>query len=336
MTVRVGLDTNVWSYIADDGSVAAIKDLNRRDVRIVVPPCTLREVLQLSREDIRARIVGVLTDATWYHTASEAELESAEVVSEVRRLRSDWLRPMPDTGKIDSLHKFWTRRFWREARSEAGASAFHRHVKADTASDAVLTNQKENRTEALKNKFDTTDLTNLVLERGDAEDTGALQAWDGTPRAAWRVELLIFFWHQLHAKPGRAFLSGEDTTFADWIGSYVDLRYATRNIDDWTNFWLEEVDPNNTQRNWLRWALNWTQMAQKVGQGNPVDNQYAPHLLDFDLFITADARFAKAIEVVRSHTSFAMAEVRCLKRTSDALVGQQVAEIAGEDFSDST
>ena len=83
--IRLALDTNVWSYLGDVGAAAEFQLLI--ELRNVIPPSTLLEVMRLPLAEPRARIVGAMSHARRVRLPSEAELESSEVVNEVRRCR---------------------------------------------------------------------------------------------------------------------------------------------------------------------------------------------------------------------------------------------------------
>ena len=109
---------------------------------------------------------------------------------------------------------------------------------------------------------------------------------------------------------GRAVLTKEDTTFADWVGAYVDLVRLRSNPEDFTQFWLHDVDRDAVPRNWLRWAVNLVQSGFKITRGNPADEQHSSYLLDCDLFLSADAKYISVLEIVREDSPFRIAEPR--------------------------
>ncbi|GCD90131.1 hypothetical protein NLS1_21370 [Nocardioides sp. LS1] len=52
-------------------------------------------------------------------------------------------------------------------------------------------------------------------------------------------------------------------------GANVDPARCSRNAEDFTALWLEEVQIDDVPRNWLRWAASVTQLDNKVTGGNP-------------------------------------------------------------------
>jgi hypothetical protein len=86
--------------------------------------------------ELRDPIVRALAIGPRRRLPTEAELESAEVVAEIRRLRPQWMRRMPDSARVASLNAFWTRQVWRIALEdserlhefEVGARPVHQYL----------------------------------------------------------------------------------------------------------------------------------------------------------------------------------------------------------------
>jgi hypothetical protein len=63
------------------------------------------------------------------------------------------------------------------------------------------------------------------------------------------------------------------------------------------------------RRNWIREAIQFAQLAWKVGSGNPRDAQHASFLFDTDLLVTADKRYHLTLDLVRRWTIVPFANV---------------------------
>jgi hypothetical protein len=135
-----------------------------------------------------------------------------------------------------------------------------------------------------------------------------MAGWDGTPVAEWRLRNRDIWWHALVTVYGRALFTKEHTTYADWVGAYVDLRSIRQNPESFTRLWLEEIDVRAVPRAWLRWAISSAQVTQKVTPGNPIDSQHTAYLVDCDLFLTSDVRFHHALKVVATHAPIPVGE----------------------------
>jgi hypothetical protein len=305
--VRVLLDTNLWSRVGDEGSGRDLERLIEASaIEIVLPPSTLIEVVQLPVEEPRQRIIQVMASGRRRRLASEAEMEAREVVEEIRRHHPAWLRRFPDTGKVATLHGFWTKKIWREALIDA--SRLHEYQRGQSPTrDLLVGVQRAMRTEVIRTEFDPRPLTAVMATPNPMATEDYLMGWDGSPAEAWRVAARDVLWHAVRIA-GRAPVTKEDTTYADWLGAYVDLVALRRDAHVFTSFWLHEVDVRQVPRQWLRWAVNTAQSMFKVTGGNPADEQHSSYLVDCDLFLTADSRYVEVLKVVREDAPFQMAD----------------------------
>ncbi|GGR53954.1 hypothetical protein [Streptomyces roseolus] len=296
--MRIMLDNNIWSYLGDEQAGDRFKALVRSlGHRVVTPPGVLLEVLQHPRPDKREAIVRALVTGTDERLRSEADLEAEEVVGEVRRLRPEWARAVPDTGREASLRTFWTKTVWRRALDSHDlfreiAPARHADRTAKHLVDVQKTQQKEWRA----GKFDVGDLSRITAFPSEETAPGPRLGWrPGDRIAAWRPLTQEVYWRYF-AVGRRSVLTHEDATGADWVGARVDLRAMCASREEFNRFWLYGVDAANMPRNWLRWAAQTVQTDMKVTGGNPRDVQHASHLPDCDVFLTADKNFARVLD----------------------------------------
>lgn len=86
--MRFFLDTNIWSYIAneDAGSELAMR-ARAAGVEIVVSSAVVDEVQQLPVPDARRKVIRLLTENDWKRLMPEVFSECAEVKAEIIRLR---------------------------------------------------------------------------------------------------------------------------------------------------------------------------------------------------------------------------------------------------------
>jgi len=115
----------------------------------------------------------------------------------------------------------------------------------------------------------------------------------------WRAENALLYWFQVAIVGSRAVVTREDSTFAEWVGAYVNLRELRRHEDEFFAMWLYDVEPNAMLRNWVAWAIVWAQMQRRVEQSGAIDAQHGSYLCDCDVFLTADKRFAHALTAGR-------------------------------------
>lgn len=309
-TVRVMLDTNLWSSIGDEGVVRQFDALmTAHGLEVLVPPSILVEVVRLPAAMARQRIITALGTGPRRRLPTEAQSLSAEVLSEVRRTRPQWMRSMPNTANVASLNSFWTKRVWRQALEDS--QPFHDHeMRRRAQSEHLVRWQREQRARMLRDNFVVRPLTAIrAMPIPDVADS-YLVGWSGEPVEPWRVECRDIYWHELTVVAGRAFWTNEGTTIADWLGAYVDLSRLRASPADFTKFWLYEVALNALPRNWVRWAARLAQTTVKVTGGNPADEQHSSYLVDCDLFLSADARYVSVLEMIRSDAPFPVAESR--------------------------
>ena len=323
--IRVALDTNIWSYLGDAGAAAEFQRLvEGRGLVVTIPPSTLLEVMRLRAGEPRSRIVKVMSHARRVRLPSEAELESSEVVNEVRRCRPRWLRQFSNTGRVASLNTYWTKGVWREAQEKP--ERMHTFLLDDKRkSDLLVHVQRSNRSAALRDNFDPADLSHLEISAPDLNDAARVApGWNGRSIAAWRFDCRGIYWCALKEVYQRSLLTGEDATYADWVGAYVDLTRMTADPEDFTTFWFEDVERTSLQRNWIRWAVPQAQTSMKITPGNPFDGQHGAYHLDYDLYISADKRYIEALNIVRRHAGFAMAEPRLVSGDTDSSIVDRI------------
>jgi hypothetical protein len=71
-------------------------------------------------------------------------------------------------------------------------------------------------------------------------------------------------------------------------------------------------------RNWVTWAIGWAQMQRKVEVSGAADAQHSAYLSDCDVFLTADKRFAYALNVVANQAPAPIATTCLVSRERTA------------------
>jgi hypothetical protein len=283
--------------------------MKSRSLQVVVPPSTLVEVLRLPKTEARDRIIQALAKGPRHRLPTEAKSISDEIVSEARRVRPGWMRSMPDTARVSSLNNAWTKKIWRAVLEDS--EPMHEYeISMMAENEALVRAQRTQRRDLIESDFSMRPLTALTVTPDPSNPKSRLPGWSGEPVEAWRVSCRVLFWHQLVVIGGRALLTKEEATFADWVGAYIDLSRLRSSPEDFTRFWLYDVRRDALPRNWLRWAVNLMQLGFKVTPGNPADEQHSAYLLDGDLFLSADARYISLLGKVREDSPFEFAEPR--------------------------
>jgi hypothetical protein len=248
-------------------------------------------------------------------------MEALEVVNEVRRLRPEWLRQFPDTREEARLDTFWTKEVWRLARKSDELHLRHKreeHIE-ETAS-VVLRQMKNTRKSLLASKGDWSALDYSVALNDDNAPAWYVSAVppEGSVEG-WRMDGEGIFWNQLAEVPRKR------STYADWVGMYVDLERMTSSHADFARFWFREVDKARMHRSWIRSVGGFALSQVKVTGGHPSDNQHMAYLPDCDVLVTRDENFGKALGMVRKAADFEFADIVVVESTDpqailDALV----------------
>jgi hypothetical protein len=226
------------------------------------------------------------------------------------------MKIIPDTGRVWSLNNFWTKKIWREALLDS--QRLHDYeMRQGPIRKYLIDSQERDRNSFLQSDVKVGPITGLMLASDAKAPGGYLAGWSGEPVEFWRLLLRDLYWHQLSVIVGRAALSGEDTTTADWVGAYVNLSKLRAEREDFTRFWIEDVDRANVPRNWLRCAVRVAQAYRKITPGNPADEQHSAYLFACDLFLSADRRYIETLKFVRESAPFGFAEPRLVSGDRD-------------------
>ncbi len=302
--MKVLLDTNLWSYIGDQSAGHELdRLLASMNHTLVLAPAVLLEAMKTPRGDVRHRVLKAMVSARGEHLRSDADLESDEVINEVRRLHPEWLRQVPNRPLVTHYRMFWTKDIWRHAVDNADAGAQHLERSLIPNIDTLLRVQRENQAAIQR---DLVPLPANFLDqtaRPSPASEAMLPGWDGQAEV-WRVNTAFRLQRSLQKLPA----AHQSSTEADWVGSFVDLKkmYADRELAN--RFFLEEISQNQMRRNWLHnFAIETGQLALKITNGNPIDQQLSVHLLDCDVLLTGDKRFHTVVSSIREQVDMGIA-----------------------------
>ena len=313
--VKLILDTMVWSRIGRSRSREALEQCAlARGWQICTPPSTLLEIFRDSNAERRNANIQPLLSRHWIRLRTEADMESMEIVVEARRVRPNWARQIPLTGRAASLRNFWTHQLWREtARRPEHVATFEapgseRRKQEETALiDAMRWNHDQ-----LPKRGQPPKVGGSTVSPADETPLDALYGgWNG-PTDRWRVAGRDAMRYELR---NRHFVDRPDidTTVADWLNIYLHLSAVAKDWDDFGRFWLLDVRADRMPRQWMRWAIQFSQTIGSVGDSDGRDNQLATYLYDADVFITEDRRFVNALERVKPAAPVPFAEVKKIR-----------------------
>jgi hypothetical protein len=295
------LDTNVWTYIATRGEVDAFDDLSRTwSLQVVVPPSILLEAMRTRDQVTLTLLVAAITRrfAITTHPSTEARQVADEVVSEVRRLRPQWLRSFPETSSIARLEKFWTKKLWQQAAADPihVAERVNAGSEMDQADQHVYETQRFNRSAFKESGLSATWEVEPQVDLSNQLENERL-GWEGGRIGFWRVDNATTWWAvALRGHTGKVPLH---KSLHDWLDPWIRADLIRQDRESWNRFWYYEVDAARTPRNWITSLMPWAQILTKLGEGNPRDIQHASYLYDADVFFTADRRYASSLEHLR-------------------------------------
>ena len=265
--MKVMLDTNLWTYIAEDGLSREIADLeNELGVSVVIPPSDLLEAIQTPIPSIRDSIVSAMTARQREHPLPELRDWCMEFVVAVTSLHPDWLRSMPRTDRIPVLENYWRKGVWQQAKTHPDdMSAF---LRSTPARDEIGSIQKQNKQELLSSDL-SLDVSDLWADPAAGTIRRADVGWGQGRVELWRVEIAQLFWNNLVTVGNQ---QGVDTSWIDWISPWVDLTAMSRNRGEFNRLWYETITVDHIPRNWLSWAVLTLQLGTKLGSGNAADS----------------------------------------------------------------
>ena len=298
---RVLLDTNVWSNIARENQVEAVRKVARANgVEIVASPAVVYELLRTPDPEFRKRDLKAVTLSSWLRPMSELYQLAEELRSEITRLHPEWLRNPPDLAPWYAQRADWTssKGFWQRARHQP--DVVHQVItilEEDQIGKARL-NAKAKRG-SMPIEFAELDLslpTSVFLER--------YKGWNGDSFEAWRNGAIQMWMEGL-------FVTSR-TVYREWLAPWVDLNQILRDRPSWIKFWVYEVDRDRMPLHWLAWAFSTATATRKVTKGTPVDCQIGLYLPACEFFATGDHVFGEIVDKVRRWSPVGLGEVKIL------------------------
>jgi hypothetical protein len=295
------IDTNVWSYLAEEADpdrVAAL--LERTGHEAVLNSLMLTEALRTADVAKRTDIVNMMASRHWRKLPADAE--AMELVEEVRRLRPEWLRSRPKTDRLFSFRAYWTKVYWREARTEP-EKVLARLAKATAEDDAEAEIARVQAANKAAWPFVEGDLESAALAASTADDhpdpdpRSRLGWTENTPVLLWRVNARDVMWATLGREALGRLIGYTDRTQEDSLGAYVDLRAMRKDRESFNRFFLFDIEGWNVARWWWHGTVEVLQLGKRLANSNGMDAAHASYLPDCDYMLTADKRFYDIVKV---------------------------------------
>jgi hypothetical protein len=296
--MRILFDSNVWRYFIDASAINALRDaIARSRHAIVVAPAVLYEAAHMRDKKVRNDLLSAMCKPWWKRLMPEAFSEAEEFKCEVRRLRTEWLKPRPDLNRFKRVRFDWLRSkggLWDSIQKDAEL------LQTYEEQSGHLTRAREQayalRQQAIpwSPKWKTACLTKTL-----SSPPAPWPGWDGTPVEPWRLDGLFVFLQAMQTQ-------GHPTI--DWIEGEIEIRLALSQLPSLTRFWLHDVHFQSMPRHWLRWAFEFLQRLHRVTDGTPADAQLGTYLVDVDLMFSADKVLVQIAEKCRADAPFAIGQ----------------------------
>lgn len=294
--MRILLDTNVWRYLVDTGSQNNLYKIARQSrCRVTVAPSVVIETLRLGDRTLRKRIIEVQTRDCWERLMPDAYLECEDIKREMARLHPEWELPKHNLPLFRKLRYDWIRAkggFWEKSRTDTDAIADEYHSKDSISLEVVRQQSREVRASVVQsgNKIMSTKALKDVVGSWKTVAGEAVQV-DG-----WRVYAMTVWENGLRSS---------NSPLRQWIGCVIDIDLL---LSYWAlafvQFWESQVQPEDVPREWLRAAIYFLQSERKVTDGNPYDSAIAVHLIDVDIFVSADKNFVSMVNQIQDEAPF--------------------------------
>lgn len=292
--IRVLLDANVWREVIDSDKTLNVASVARkRKLNVLVAPSVVYEALRTKDPHLRRRLTQAMAWKSWTRLMPEAFLEAEQFLAEVRRLRPEWSRKLPNSDELNrsANYRDWKNAsggFWdrvRESPDEMARAIGPEYASFNLDVARMQAKQRRDSAVAAKWKFEHVNLSALK-----SIFAGPCPGWTGDPVETWRVEGLGWASEAFSRNP-----------FSDWLTSRFDFVSAGfPRGDEWNRFWLYEVNAREMPCWWIRTACSALQATRKVTPGTPCDQQLAAYLYSCDVFLTCDRPFAEILERCRA------------------------------------
>lgn len=297
--MRLLLDTNIWSYVADNNRVPDLLNAARKTrAKFLVAPGSVDEARLMPIPALRIRLLETMTNKAWKRLMPEVFFECAEIKEALLAARPQWENKKPPIDNAYLRFRFEFLRskggFWDLARIDAPLPETDESLRADH--EHALAKQQ---VRDIRDRFKGRNQNAAIKTFGDVTLEVADQIAGKREVQYWRVASAYNLEQEL-----QVFAS----PYRELLDCFIDIDAMFADMDDFDQVWYDEVQPNQLKRQWLRAAMEYQQRWHKPTDGSPADSRLTAHLLDADYFVTADKNFANCLEKIHAEAPFETAK----------------------------
>ncbi len=313
-------DTNFWSYLASSGREKDFRALEKRiDLQVLLPPSILLEAFKTADPELRVNILHAMKSVNRKKMRTEADLETEELIFEIRRLRPEIRRSFGNTKTVEKLRKFWTSEIWHKCIDKH--EVFHKESIIHNPEVAKqIEAQRYNKARGNgwnENKVKLSELT----ARFDKNATGINDFIDLEQEyELWRMGNSFYYQKVLSREDLPRYRN--ERTIVDWCEPFINIKAFITDKKSFFSFWLYECMASKMPRNWLRWAMDFLQPIRKIGLGNAYDCAHSSYLVDADFFFTSDKRYYDCLQIIYDEDFISIAKPVLLSTNADLFIDE--------------
>jgi hypothetical protein len=267
----------------------------------------LIEAIRCPDAGLRRQLVQATVDTSQRRLSPSLQRITSEVIEEVRRCHSEWLRQTPDQSPaIEAASR--AKALWQSLGRDPSVIPSGMSMNAAFLKETLQTGKEgqKSRRKVLR-EGSQPDLI-AMLEEARAELGPIVERMPPGERH-WRVMAGAVLWVALLGGPVLA-------DIRTWLSGGLRVHEELDRVE-WMRFWCTEVRPAAIPSYllYLLAELHQTDAGIEVHTSNAFDIIHATYLLDVDALLTGDANFVKVLEAMRTDVPFTFANAILFDKT---------------------
>lgn len=325
--MKLYFDSNIYGFISEKREDIAFRQfLDENGHTVEASSGNLFEIYHIpDREKCKQTLQTLTSVASFYESKPQSWHQAQEVLNEIKRHRSYWFRQPASPKLIEQEKKFLRshRENWERAKEP--------YLKPDPVTAQYRKDYEEGVTysklvqKTLKQRLLENDLQ-LSLVSQTKDDLISEILTDNLLDADlfWRVNNLLSWFEAISRR------SPSSRDYADWLLPYIrDNAFKTRTLS-YSDFWMKQVREEKVPKNRITALVDFYQMKHKITHGNAGDQMHACHMLDVDVFATADKAYYQVLREVKNHFTNC-ANVVFLKRGAESAIDEIKNALASQE-----